>query len=105
MNKKVEHWQLRQELAYDSSTKKRDFKEGDSVYAQGIGTGSRWLSCVVQEVTGLVSIIVKLQAVEKTSGPILRPRKHNVEMRSTDMSQSTTPSEKISEVEIPVTSK
>ena len=74
VNERVEYWQLRQKLAHDHSAKKRDFKEGDSVYTQSFGTGPRWLSCVVQETTGPASFLVakatRWSIVEKTPGPI-----------------------------------
>ena len=61
VSERVEHHQFQQKLARDSSAKERAFKKGDSVYAQNFGTGSKWLSAVIQEVTGPVSFLVKLQ--------------------------------------------
>ena len=61
VNKRVEYHQFQQKLAHDSSARKRNFERGDMVFAHSFGTGSKWLPSVIQEVTGPVSFLVKLQ--------------------------------------------
>ena len=61
VNKRVEHRQFQQKVGHDSSARKRNLAKGDTVFAQNFGTGSRWLPAVIQEVTGPVSFLVRLE--------------------------------------------
>lgn len=76
VNERVEHRQFQQKLAHDSSAKQRAFQKGDSVYAQNFGTGSKWVSAVIQEVAGPVSFLVKLQ-----DGRIMRRHQDHLRRR------------------------
>lgn len=69
----VEQRQLRQKLSHDSFTK------GDAVYAQNFGTGQKWIHAVVQEVTGPVSFLVKLQ-----DGRLIRRHQDHLRRRVLD---------------------
>ena len=76
VNERVEHRQFQQKLVHDSSAKERTFEKGDSVYAKNFGTGSKWLSAIIQEVTGPVSFLVKLQ-----DGRIMRRHQDHLRRR------------------------
>ena len=89
VNERVEYRQFQQKLAHDSSAQKRSFEKGDAVFARNFGTGSRWLSSVIQEVTGPVSFVVKLpdgRVVRRHQDHLRRRRSRNepaVEPQST----------------------
>ena len=89
VNERVEYRQFQQKLAHDSSAQKRSFEKGDAVFARNFGTGSSWLSSVIQEVTGPVSFVVKLpdgRVVRRHQDHLRRRRSRNepaVEPQST----------------------
>ena len=58
---RVEKRQAQQKLSHDGSSRVNTFEKGETVYAQNFGTGSKWIPAVVQEVTGPVSFLVKLE--------------------------------------------
>ncbi len=60
VSERVEHQQLQHKRAHDSSARGRTFSKGETVYAKGFGTGQQWIPAVIQEVTGPVSYLVKL---------------------------------------------
>ena len=61
VTERIEQRQLQQKLSHDSSSRWMYFSIGETVYAQNFGTGQKWMPAVVQEVTGPVSFLVKLQ--------------------------------------------
>lgn len=61
VTERVEKRQLQQTLSHDSLSRQMYFSKGETVYAQNFGTGQKWMPAVVQEVTGPVSFLVKLQ--------------------------------------------
>lgn len=63
VTERVEKRQLQQTLSHDRSSRRMYFSKGETVYAQNFGTGQKWMPAVVQEVTGPVSFLVKLQEI------------------------------------------
>jgi len=61
VSERVELRQLRQKLSHDSLVRGKTFSKGETVYARNFGTGEKWQPAVIEEVTGPVSVIVKLQ--------------------------------------------
>ena len=61
VTERVEQRQLQQKLSHDNTACKMCFSKGETVYAQNFGIGQKWMPGVVQEVTGPVSFLVKLQ--------------------------------------------
>ena len=58
---RVEHKQRQRKLSHDSSSHMNTIEKGETVNAQNFSTESKWMPAVVQEVTGLVSFLVKLK--------------------------------------------
>ena len=58
---RVENQQMKHKVSHDRSSRLTYFVKGETVYVQNFGTGQRWMPAVVQEVTGPVSFLVKLQ--------------------------------------------
>lgn len=57
VSERVEHRQLLQKFSHDSSDQRKTrktFSKGETVYAQNFSTRQKWLSAVIQEVTGPV---------------------------------------------------
>lgn len=108
VNKRVEYCQYKQKLAHDNSARKRSFEKGETVYARNFGTGSKWLSCVVQEVTGPVSFLVKLQdgrVVRRHQDHLRHRRSSNEVVSPADELQGTSVLEELSydsDFDIPV---
>ena len=63
VRERVEHRQLQQKVLHDKSNERKMFKKGEKVYARsfGTGTGQKWVAAVIEEVSGPVSCMVKLQ--------------------------------------------
>lgn len=63
VREKVEHRQLQQKMLHDRSIKRKTFKKGHKVHARNFGTctGQKWIPAVIEEETGPVSFMVKLQ--------------------------------------------
>ena len=108
VNERVEYRQFQQKLPYDSSARKRIFEKGDTVFARNFGTGSRWLSSVVQEVTGPVSFLLKLQdgrVVRRHQDHLRHRRSSNEVVKPAEEPQGTPAQEESltdSEPDIPV---
>ena len=61
LEKRVQEKQQKQKETHDSHAKCRSFKEGEEVFAKNYsGTGDRWLSGKVVQVTGPVSAVIEL---------------------------------------------
>ena len=56
----VEQQQQHQKTSHDRSAKEKVFHKGERVYVRNFGTGTRWLSAVIEEVSGPVSYVVRL---------------------------------------------
>ena len=58
----MEKRQEQQKMAHDNARARRTFEKGEKVYARYFGTGSgpKWIPAEIQEVTGPVSVMVKL---------------------------------------------
>ena len=48
------------QTSHDRSAKEKVFYKGERVYVRNFGTGTRWLSAVIEEVSGPVSYVVRL---------------------------------------------
>ena len=56
----VEHRQSQQKSNHDTNRTKT-FVKGECVYARGFGTGPKWVPATIEEVSGPVSYLVKLE--------------------------------------------
>ena len=63
VRERVEKRQGQQKMAHDNARARRTFEKGEKVYARYFGTGSgqKWIPAEIQEVSGPVSVMVKLQ--------------------------------------------
>ncbi len=57
----VEQQLQQQKTSHDRIAKEKEFCKGERVYVRNFGQGSRWLSAVIEEVTGPVSYVVRLE--------------------------------------------
>ena len=60
LTERVEQHQSQHKSNHDGSSRERRFSKGETVYAQNFGQGQRWIPGVIQEVTGPVSFLVRL---------------------------------------------
>ena len=62
VREKVEHRQLQQKIVHDKLKVRKAFEKGEKVYARNFGTntGQKWIPGEIEEVTGPVSVMVKL---------------------------------------------
>ena len=79
VTERVEQRQLQQKLSHDSGAREKSFSKGDAVYAKNFGTGQKWFPAVVQEVTGPVSFLVKLE-----DGRLIRRHQDHLRRRVSD---------------------
>jgi len=90
VSERVELRQLRQKLSHDSLVRGKTFSKGETVYARNFGTGEKWQPAVIEEVTGPVSVIVKLQ-----DGSLVRCHydhlRHRVARREMEISGESIP--------------
>ena len=54
-DRQVEQQQQHQKTSHDRSAKEKVFHKEERVYVRNFGTGTRWLSAVIEEVSGPVS--------------------------------------------------
>ena len=77
-SEKVENRQLQQKVQHDKLSPRKTFQKVEKVYARNFGTssGQKWLPAVIEEVTGPVSFMCKLQdsCVVRRHLDHLRPR-------------------------------
>ena len=87
LNDYVEQKQPQQKNCHDSN-RTSDYSIGERVYARGFGTGPKWLPATIEEITGPVSYLVRLedQRLVRRHQDHLRKRKtdHNPEAKEGD---------------------
>ena len=84
VSRRVEHQQMKQKLAHDTSAPQRSFDVGDLVFAENFtGTPPKWLPGTVVAVTGPLSYHVDLD-----SGPTVRRHVDSVRKRHAPSAQS-----------------
>ena len=88
LQEQVECRQQYQKFSHDSTARGKSFSKGETVYVRNFGTGQKWLPAVIQEVTGPVSFLVKLQ-----DGSLVRRHQDHLRRRVTN--------DEASQVEIP----
>ena len=79
VTERVEQSQLKQKLSHDSIARRMYFSKGETVYAQKFGTGQKWMPAIVQDVTGPVSFLVKLE-----DGCLIRRHQDHLRRRVTE---------------------
>ena len=84
-SEKVENRQLQQKVQHDKLNSRKTFQKGEKVYARNFGTssGQKWLPAVIEEVTGPVSFMCKLQDSHVV-------RRHLDHLRPRAVSETTT---------------
>lgn len=93
VTERVEKHQLQQTMSHDRSSRRMYFSKGETVYAQNFGTGQKWMPAVVQEVTGPVSFLVKLQ-----DGRLIRHHQDHLRRRISDGEDKKRVSDDIPEI-------
>ncbi len=82
----VEKKQWKQKQCHDKKKPVREFQTGQKVYAEDFASKSeRWISGVIQEVTGPVSYKIRLE-----DGRVIRRHVDNVRSRDSAISQTST---------------
>ena len=82
LEKRVQEKQQKQKETHDNHAKWRSFKEGEEVFAKNYsGTGDRWLSGKIVQVTGPVSAVIEL-----SNGT--RVKKHFDQIRKRETSET-----------------
>jgi hypothetical protein len=97
IGERVENRQLHQKLLHDRTNPRKTFTKGEKVFARNFGTstGQKWLPAVIQEVTGPVSFMVKLQ-----DDRLVRRHLDYLRSRVDESVAQTSRSENVSEVDI-----
>ena len=94
---RVENRQMQQKLLHDKSNPRKTFTKGEKVFARNFGTttGQKWLPAVIEEVTGPVSFMVKLQ-----DDRLVRRHLDHLRSRIDESAAQTSHSEIMSEADI-----
>ena len=76
---RVEERQLKSKMCKDNHSVRKNFQEGDAVFARNYGSGNSWVPAMVEKVTGPVSLTVRV----KHSGVLWRRQLDQVRSDST----------------------